>query len=92
MTSNTFNEIHLAQFLRLSTPLAAGKITELWDGGKQPASWFAAVGYTSPFIAALSPKAKFSRVSIENVIRNERVSDADHRTCSTHTLGSTYTA
>jgi len=52
-------------------------MTEAWDGGKQPGSWFAAVGYTSPFVAALNPQAKFSRVSIANVIRNERVSDAD---------------
>jgi len=33
--------------------------------------------YTSAFVAALTPKAKFTRSAIENVIRVERVSDAD---------------
>ncbi len=77
MTSNLFNEIHLAEFLKLSPPHAVGRVTEAWDGGKQPGSWFAAVGYTSPFIASLSPQAKFTRSAVQNVIRNERVSDAD---------------
>jgi hypothetical protein len=34
---------HLAEFLKRRPPHAAGRMTEAWDGGKQPGSWFAAV-------------------------------------------------
>jgi hypothetical protein len=77
MTSNIFNEIHLAEFIRRSPPHAVGRMTEAWDGGKQPGSWFAAVGYTPSFTGALRPEAKLTRSAVENVIRSERVSDAD---------------
>ena len=77
MTSNTFNEIHLAEFLKRSPPHAVGRMAEVWDGGKRPRSWFAAVGYTSPFISALNPEAKLTRSAVEDIVRNERVSDAD---------------
>jgi 8-oxoguanine DNA glycosylase-like protein len=76
MTTSTFNKVHLSEFLKRSPTHAVGRITEVWDGGKQPGSWFAAVGYTSPFVTALSP-AKLTRSAVESVVRNERVSDAD---------------
>jgi hypothetical protein len=76
MTTSTFNKVHLSEFLKRSPPHAVGRMTEVWDGGKQPGSWLAAVGYTSPFITALSP-AKLTRSAVENVVRNERVSEVD---------------
>jgi hypothetical protein len=77
MTANTFNQLHLTEFLKRSPPHAVGRMTEAWDGGKQPGSWFATVGYTSSFIAALSPETKLTRAAVENAVRNESVSDAD---------------
>jgi len=52
-------------------------MAEAWDGGKHPGSWFAAVGYASPFFAVLSPDVKLIRDVVENAIRDERMSDAD---------------
>src|ERR1700737_3668870 len=77
MTSHTFNETHLAEFLKRSPPHAVGRMTEAWDGGKQPGSWFATVGHTSSFFAALPPETKLTRAAVENAVRNESVSDAD---------------
>jgi hypothetical protein len=77
MDEQQFNLVHLDAFLRLSPPDKSGRVAELWDGGKKVGSWLSAVRYSSPFIETLDPGEKLSRISLANIIRNERASDAD---------------
>jgi hypothetical protein len=76
MTSNTFNETHLAEFIKRRPPAAVGKLAEQWRGAK-PGSWFAAVDHSLPLLKTLNLDEKLTRHEVENVIRNAHLSEVD---------------